>query len=369
MKSWQRTVMTVIVGASLLACSGGKRHTPGTHDPSVPVPNVGDPVDLDGDGKPDGVAVDSDGDGIADGVDTNNDGKADAPLPSGGTDGSGQAGDGDGDGDMSVMDGGASDPNVWIDGGAAPYPVNDQGQVLCGDAPCACSDGMDNDNDKLTDLQDPECVSSWDNDESSFATGISGDNRDDACQDCFFDGNSGSGNDGCRLPSSCLSEGNASTGRGSCSTCEQSDQCVNFCKAFTPNGCDCFGCCTVRLANDTTVNVALSTGCQIDGNTVGDGCTECVPNDSCINTCGRCELCPGKTIEDLPADCFTSGDGDGDGDAGTGGDGDGDGDGDGTGSTPTPACDDGAQVCSSTKPCETGYSCDFGCCVRLPVVL
>jgi hypothetical protein len=43
---------------------------------------IGQQVDLDGDGKPDGVAVDSDGDGYADGVDTNGDGKADQPLPS-----------------------------------------------------------------------------------------------------------------------------------------------------------------------------------------------------------------------------------------------------------------------------------------------
>ena len=366
MMSWQRTVMTVFVGASLLACSGGKR-SPRAHDASLP--SVGDMVDLDGDGKTDGTVVDVDGDGVPDGVDTNGDGTVDEPLPGTGGDGDTTPGDGDATG---TMDSGTRDPGdlPGYDAGTAPYPVNAQGQVLCGTTVCACSDGMDNDGDKVTDLADPECVSSWDNDESSFATGISGDNRDDACQDCFFDGNSGSGNDGCRLPSTCLTEGNASSGQGSCSTCEQSDQCVNFCKAFTPNGCDCFGCCTVQLANNTTVHVALSSGCQIDGNTVGDGCMECVPNDSCINTCGRCELCPGKTIDDLPDDCFTSGGGDGDGGTGTGGDGDGDG---GTGSTPTPTptptCEDGAQVCSSTKPCADGYSCDFGCCVRLPILL
>src|SRR5690606_22500439 len=158
-----------------------------------------------------------------------------------------------------------------------------------------------NDEDGLSDLADPECVSSWDNDEASFATGISGDNRDDACQDCFFDGNSGSGNDGCRLPSSRLTTGDATSGQGSCNTCEQSDKCVNFCKAFTPNGCDCFGCCTVQLANGSTVNVALGGGCNIDGDSV-EGCMECVPNDSCINKCGKCELCPGKTVADLPAE-------------------------------------------------------------------
>src|SRR4051812_19873672 len=39
-----------------------------------------------------------------------------------------------------------------------------------------CSDGIDNDGDGKIDLMDPECVSPLDNDESSFATGIPGDN-------------------------------------------------------------------------------------------------------------------------------------------------------------------------------------------------
>lgn len=43
----------------------------------------GDPVDLDGDGQPDGFAIDTNGDGKADGVDTDGDGDVDAPLPSG----------------------------------------------------------------------------------------------------------------------------------------------------------------------------------------------------------------------------------------------------------------------------------------------
>lgn len=43
--------------------------------------NVGDPVDLDGDGVPDGIAVDVDGDGIPDGVDVDGDGIPDYPLP------------------------------------------------------------------------------------------------------------------------------------------------------------------------------------------------------------------------------------------------------------------------------------------------
>ena len=60
-----------------------------------------------------------------------------------------------------------------------------------------CSDGNDNDGDGKIDYDDPECVGPLDNDESSFATGIPGDNMDACKQDCFFDGNSGAGDDHC----------------------------------------------------------------------------------------------------------------------------------------------------------------------------
>ena len=43
-----------------------------------------------------------------------------------------------------------------------------------------------------------------DNDEGSFATGIPGDNKDANKQDCFFDGNSGGGDDGCNQHVCCL---------------------------------------------------------------------------------------------------------------------------------------------------------------------
>ena len=69
------------------------------------------------------------------------------------------------------------------------------GSVSVGNA--QCSDGLDNDGDGKIDYADPECVGPLDNDESSFATGIPGDNSDACKQDCFFDGNSGMGDDHC----------------------------------------------------------------------------------------------------------------------------------------------------------------------------
>jgi hypothetical protein len=397
-----RTSASVLLLCGLLgACAGeqkqkadaglnGEDLDAAAMDGGLPIA-VGDPVDVDNDGKTDGEAVDTNNDGVPDGVDTDGDGDVDEPLPPGSVpvdaDGSVvnmDAAVGNADGSATQGDGGVL---IVADTGASPFPVDDAGQVLCGTGPCACSNGKDDDMDGLSDLADPECVSPWDNDEASFATGISGDNRDDACQDCFFDGNSGSGNDGCRLPSSCLTEGNPSSGQGSCNKCEQTAQCKNFCKAYTPNGCDCFGCCSVRLANGTNVNVALGNGCNIDGNTV-TGCNTCVPNDSCRNECGKCELCPGKTVADLPAECFqtppsdggTTGNPDG-GSTGTpdGGSSDPDSgtvlEGQGDAGTPPPpppvyTCDDGAQVCGAGLPgCATGQACSFGCCVLIPIIL
>ena len=71
------------------------------------------------------------------------------------------------------------------------------GQDAAGIGSAQCSNGIDDDHDGLTDYFDPECVGGLDDDESSFATGIPGDNMDACKQDCFFDGNSGAGDDGC----------------------------------------------------------------------------------------------------------------------------------------------------------------------------
>jgi hypothetical protein len=244
-------------------------------------------------------------------------------------------------------DAGATDGGASLADASSPFAVDDAGRVMCGTGLCACSDGVDADSDGLVDLADPECVSPWDNDEASFATGISGDNRDDACQDCFFDGNSGAGDDGCRIPSSCLTSGNASSGQGGCDSCEASTTCKNFCQAYTPNGCDCFGCCGVQLGSNIVKNVLLGAGCSIDGDDLS-GCMECVPSTTCVNACGRCELCPGKTLADLPADCATNGET----------------------NPPVATCDNGAIACGGANPaCGEGEACSYGCCVLIPSVI
>jgi hypothetical protein len=269
---------------------------------------------------------------------------------SGATDGASGANDGDG---ASPPPGtGAGDGGAGGTADAGAVPADAGAAVQCGDHVCACANGADDDGDGRADLGDPECISSWDDDEDSFATGMPGDNRDDACQDCFFDGNSGSGNDGCRTPTSCLLTGLATSGQGSCSSCEQPQRCVDYCRAYTPNGCDCFGCCEVRVTASDVRHVLLGGGCDLDGTTL-KGCTECVPNPTCNNPCGRCELCPGKTEADLPADCT----GTPPSDAGT------------PSEPPGHSCDQGATVCGEGYAlCPSGALCQFGCCVSAPTL-
>lgn len=227
---------------------------------------------------------------------------------------------------------------------------------LCGDAGCTCSNGVDDDEDGLTDGFDPECTGPFDNDESSFATGIPGDNRDPKWQDCFFDGNSGAGDDRCRYATGCLTGELEQDDKD----CALTQACLDFCAPRTPNGCDCFGCCTIQLASGDTIDIQTGTDCSLDKAQDAAACPVCTKSDQCGNDCGRCELCPGKTVEDLPEDCSPSGTG-GAG-SGTGGAGD-------PGDPPDPGytCNNGLAVCGPGLPsCAPGRYCSLGCCLLLP---
>ncbi len=237
-------------------------------------------------------------------------------------------------------DGGVTDDGSTLgdDGGdVSPFPTNDAGQVLCGDVPCQCSDGVDNDDDDLVDGLDGECTGPADNDEASFATGVPGDNVDPKWQDCFFDGNSGAGDDKCRYSTDCLT-GDLPLSDPDCSVVEA---CVDFCAPRTPNGCDCFGCCEVTFTDDSTGTILISEPCDADDPA---SCTECVQTTECDNECGQCELCGGKTQADIDADPDCS-----------------------EGYT----CDGGEIQCPSgtNAECESGFSCQFGCCLPVVVIL
>jgi hypothetical protein len=269
---------------------------------------------------------------------------------------SGASGASGGGGSTTSGTGGVGGGNV--DGGTAGATASDP-LALCGGA-CACADGIDNDDDGVTDGFDSECISASDDDEGSFATGIPGDNQDPKWQDCFFDGNSGAGDDHCRYSTSCI-DGELEADDPDCTVTQE---CLDFCKPRTPNGCDCFGCCTFTLGDGSMRSVKLEAACDQD---TWEGCSDCVPATECVNECGRCELCPGKEVADLPADCAMepppeAGSGGSGGSGGTGGTG---------GTTPPPppgyTCDGGQQVCMQSSDCLSLHYCSFGCC--LPTVI
>src|SRR6185295_15107551 len=159
---------------------------------------------------------------------------------------------------LMLVPGCGNSVNALSDGGpgSGGYGGNfvDVGKIPIGQT--QCSDGIDNDGDGKIDYDDPECVGPLDNDESSYATGIPGDNMDLCKQDCFFDGNSGMGDDHCLWQLKCdpmstnascpYDSAYAASHTSECSlSSSQSQACIDSCRKLVPNGCDCFGCCAV----------------------------------------------------------------------------------------------------------------------------
>jgi hypothetical protein len=281
----------------------------------------------------------------------------------------------------SGVNGGGTDPGLGGDanlagnssaGGTTTVGGGSATAGSSGTGTTACDNGIDDDGDGLIDGFDPECTGPLDNDEGSFATGIPGDNSDPKWQDCFFDGNSGAGDDGCRYATGCL----LGTLPATDPSCIVSDTCVKFCSRLTQNGCDCFGCCTVQEPGGTSVDIFEVATCSLDKLDDQTACPRCVKNTQCGNTCGECELCAGKTLADLPASCSPS---TGSGGAGSGVGGannaggtsttaggttaGGSGAGGGSGGT-TQTCDGGEPICGPGLPsCSSAEYCSFGCCI------
>ena len=226
----------------------------------------------------------------------------------------------------------------------------------------ACGDCADNDGDCKIDSQDNQCLGPCDNTENSFYGGISGQNNSPCKSDCYFDQDTGAGNDDCywshkcdalevspNYPpegSQCSYNPNANIPgySGSCMQAytTQSQACLNYCGPLTPNGCDCFGCChlpgipyTVWLGSENPSGVG---SCNI--NTINDPtkCKPCTQVQACINTCDTCEICVGQT--QLPPGCTEQ------------------------------VCPPGVQKCGQVgqPPCPAGYSCITGCCIPSPSV-
>jgi len=209
-----------------------------------------------------------------------------------------------------------------------------------------CNNGVDDDGDGFIDGFDPECTGPMDDLEGSFATGIPGDNIDAIKQDCFFDGDSGHGNDGCLIHTCCLLDGECppelKPDQYDPADCEQTQDCIDFCAPLTPPGCDCFGCCTICADGscyDVLTNPAVAPDCTLD--VIDDPskcptCTkvdECGPPDDCVDL--ECNLCPGQTEQDLPPECTA------------------------------PECPGDLQVCTGDDACPEGKYCSFGCCINI----
>jgi hypothetical protein len=226
---------------------------------------------------------------------------------------------------------------------------------MCTPGGPACSNCIDDDGDGLIDGFDPECTGPLDNDEATFATGIPGDNKDPVEQDCFFDGDSGAGNDGCNVHVCCLlgaktvQECPIGANRYNPNDCPPplgtkplSQQCIDVCGKLAPPGCDCFGCCTVcdpvsNVCVDIDINPADSVGCGPTTLTDPTKCLRCTKNTMCGSApCGggTCVLCPGQDPSDLPPTC-----------------------------NGTNMCPNGETACPTGSECGMSTYCSNGCCI------
>ena len=213
------------------------------------------------------------------------------------------ASSGGGSGGATATDGAAESDGADSDSGAND-PVN---PLDCNGTIYECGDGKDNDGDGKIDLFDPECTGPCDDDESSFQTGIPGDNMD-CKQDCFFDGNSGQGDDGCIWNLKCDPENPGAnvnceyTGGMNCENMppNQDADCLAFCIPLVPPGCDCFGCCLLTDSEGNEISIFLNShpDCALDNL---DACEPCTQSEDCVNTCEDCELCFGA--DTLPEGC------------------------------------------------------------------
>jgi hypothetical protein len=248
-------------------------------------------------------------------------------------------------GTASTSDGTATD-GAAMEGSGTEGPAttgNDPNNpVDCGGDILACGNGMDDDGDGLIDLDDPECTGPCDDDEATFATGIPGDNMD-CKQDCFFDGNSGQGDDGCNWDLRCdpanpgANIGCAYTGGNNCDNQppNQDAECIMFCEQFVPAGCDCFGCCTVQTEMGP-VDIFLNSGpdCALDNLAACETCTSQIAD--CGNPCvpEECQVCFGET--EPPRGCDM------------------------------PGCPGEQPSCTTTNDCPTDFYCLQNCCFPPP---
>ncbi len=101
------------------------------------------------------------------------------------------------DGGPTADAGGDGGWGMFPDGGC--HPIACQGHIY------ACGDCMDNDGDGKIDAYDPDCLGPCDNNESGYGLMIPGGDPATCSRDCYYDQDSGSGNDDCNWDTRCES--------------------------------------------------------------------------------------------------------------------------------------------------------------------
>ena len=242
-------------------------------------------------------------------------------------------------GDTRVAGDGGADPDAPVaqDSGSDAIPAG------CVPGTTQCDDCLDNDQDGEVDGFDIHCTTAVDDDESTFSTKIPGDNTDSNAFDCFFDGDSGPGNDGCDVHP-CCSLGAATQaqcpinpGTYNPAECTLAQPCIDTCAPALVPGCDCLGCCTLcdeTGCRDIQVHPLASPNCTDDFSN-DTTCQSCVKKTECAVECGdpaSCVLCPGQSADDLPPECA------------------------GVASCPGASCE-------FNSDCSAGELCSNGCCI------
>lgn len=244
-----------------------------------------------------------------------------------------------------------------VDAGAKP--AAECQPTPCGNVLLACGNCIDDDGDGLVDAADPECLGPCDDSESELFSGKAPRVNGSCRTDCYFDRNSGSGNDGCSWSYRCdplsIAPDFFPTGDSRCGYDASSNACAlspserSACQAgclpLTPNGCDCFGCCELPAGSGRYLwlgseNLDLQ-HCELETSADPDRCRPCTPVPDCFNPCEECELCLGKTS--LPASC-------------------------GSGPGLRPSCAPGVTPCDppDSSVCGELEYCITGCCVPVP---
>jgi hypothetical protein len=315
MTRWN-SIITAVVCAGLCACPGEEPQS----GLSVGLESTGGPSST-----PTGGADPTDASGPSSGSTAGPEGS------SGSTSGDGSTGT---TGGMPGTSGGSTgtsgDASGGTTGGSVPMPVACEGKIW------ECGDGIDNDGDGAIDGGDKECTSPCDDRENSFQTELPGMAKD--CKnDCYWDPESGVGNDGCEYSLECDAQNpGAQIKCGFDEVCDPkiTAQCLDVCVPIIPNGCDCFGCCHIETPNGMRdIYLGSSPLCSL-GNL--DACESCTFQEGCQNPCeeDKCEQCFGQS--EPPEGCGPA------------------------------TCDPGVMPCevdqNGVHDCGEGFFCSTGCC-------